>query len=171
MGSASGYLVVGPESSGTRLTVRLLSAAGCRLVEIVGDDDGPELPLDGHRPVIRRSIPHACEWPTMRELVSLVPAERVHAVVTTRDWFAMAESQVGNGHTPDVETSHANIRRAYGEIFSGLVAAGVPYVASSYESLVREPSYAPRLLALLGLPPASVAMYDGNAKWYAGPSA
>jgi hypothetical protein len=66
-----------------------------------------------------------------------------------------------------VETSHANIRRAYGEIFSGLVDVGVPYVASSYESLVREPGYGRRLLALVGLPPASVATYDGNAKWYA----
>jgi hypothetical protein len=165
--AVTGYLVVGPESSGTRLTARLLAAAGCRLVAIVGEDDGPALPLDGHLPLIRRSIPHACEWPSMRELRALLCTERVQAVVTTRDWFAMAESQVRHGHTPDVETSHANIRRAYGEIFSGLVDVGVPYVASSYESLVCERGYGPRLLTLVGLPPASVATYDGNAKWYA----
>ncbi len=166
--SRTGYLVVGPESSGTRLTGRLLTAAGCRLIEIVGDDDGPELPLDGHPPAIRRSIPHAREWPSVGALAALLPAERVAVVVTTRDWFAMAESQVRRGHTPDLDTAHANIRRAYAEIFSELADAGMTYVASTYESLVREPDYGTRLLRLLGLPPASIATYDANLKWYAG---
>ncbi len=161
-----GYLVVGPESSGTKLTAALLRAAGCRSTAIIGGDDGPELPLDGRPPLVRRSLPHDYEWWSIEDLVALLDVDQIHAVVTTRDWFAMADSQVVRGLTPDTATSFANIRRAYGAIFTGLAAASLPFFLSSYEAMVSRPDYAPRLLEFLGLPRASLPTYDGNAKWF-----
>ena len=167
-----GYLVLGPESSGTRLTASLLEAAGCRRAAIVGGDDGPELPLDGHRPVIRRSAPHwqppsgPREWPDVFDLVRRLSVEHVRAVVTSRDWFAMADSQLRRDLVSRLEEAYRNIRMAYAVIIGGLNEHGIPFVISSYESLVAQPAYPQRLLTFLGLPPAEVEVYDGNRKWY-----
>ena len=170
--NALGYLVLGPESSGTRVTAELLVAAGCRRTNIVGGDDGPELPLEGHRPVIRRSAPHwrppagPHEWPDLAALAGLLAPRRVCAVVTTRDWYAMASSQMRQGHVRTLEDAHANIRRAYEVVFTGLAKENLPFVLSSYESLVAEREYRKLLLAFLGLPDADIETYDGNSKWY-----
>lgn len=89
------------------------------------------------------------------------------AVVTTRDWFAMASSQVEGGHVQTLDDAHVNIRRAYATILSGLADQEVPFVVSSYESLVSEPGHRRRLLRFLLLPDADMDVYDGNGKWYA----
>jgi hypothetical protein len=41
-----GYLVVGPESSGTKLTAELLRRAGCRSAATDGGGDGSQLAFD-----------------------------------------------------------------------------------------------------------------------------
>ncbi|GII23127.1 hypothetical protein [Planosporangium mesophilum] len=161
-----GYLLVGPESSGTKLTAELLRRAGCRSVEILGGDDGPELRLDGHPPLIRRSLPHGHRWFTISELATLLGVEDVRVVVTTRDWFTMIDSQVARGLAADPETAVASIRRAYHDIFAGIRELDAPYLVSSYEALTSQPRYAPRLLRSLDLPSASVECYEANAKWY-----
>jgi hypothetical protein len=161
-----GFLLVGPESSGTKLTAELLRRAGCRSVEIVGGDDGQDLPVDGHPPLVRRSFPHGPHWFTVRQLVALLGAEDVQVVITTRDWFTMIDSQVGRGLAADRDTAFANIRRAYRDIFAGVAELGLLYVLSSYEALTAQPRYAERLLQTLGLPLAAVEVYEANAKWY-----
>jgi hypothetical protein len=166
-----GFLLIGPESSGTKLTAELLRRAGCRSVEIVGGDDGPQLPADGRPPLVRRSFPHGFEWFTVRQLVALLDAEDVDAedvqvVITTRDWFTMADSQVNRRLAADRETAFANIRRAYRDIFTGVCELGLPYLVSSYEALTAQPRYGQRLLQALGLPSAAVECYEANAKWY-----
>jgi hypothetical protein len=161
-----GYLIVGPESSGTKLTAELLRRAGCRSVAIVGGDDGPELPLDGHPPLLRRSFPHGHDWLTVRQLVELLGTDDVQVVITTRDWFTMVDSQVARRLAADRETAFGNIRRAYHDIFNGVSELRLPYLVSSYEALTAQPRYAERLLHALGLPPASVECYEANAKWY-----
>jgi hypothetical protein len=161
-----GYVLVGPESSGTKLTAELLRRAGCRSVEILGGDDGSALPLDGHPPLIRRSLPHGHLWCTVSELATLLGVEDVRVVVTTRDWFTMIDSQVARGLATDPETAVANIRRAYHDIFTGIRELDAPYLVSSYEALTSQPRYAERLLRSLDLPPASVECYEANAKWY-----
>jgi hypothetical protein len=166
-----GFLVVGPESSGTKLTAELLRRAGCRSVEIIGGDDGPDLPADGRPPLVRRSFPHGPHWFTVHQLVALlgaegIGAEDVQVVITGRDWFTMVDSQVARGLAADRETAFANIRRAYHDIFTGVGEFGLPYLLSSYEALTAQPRYAERLLHALGLPPASVECYEANAKWY-----
>lgn len=159
--------MVGPESSGTRLTAGLLRAAGCRPVAIVGRDDGPDVPLEGQPPLVRRSMPHGDRWWTIEEMLAALEVDEVHAVVTMRDWFAMAESQVARRLAADVDAAFANIRRAYREIFTGLASAAVPFFVSSYEAMVTKRDYGLRLLELLELPAATLETYDGNAKWYA----
>jgi hypothetical protein len=163
-----GFLLVGPESSGTKLTAELLRRAGCRSIEILGGDDGPQRPLDGHPPLLRRSFPHGPYWVSLRQLVELLGADDVQVVITTRDWFAMVDSQVGRRLAADHDTAVANIRRAYRDIFAGVAELGLPYVVSSYEALIAQPRYAERLLSTLGLPSASVECYEANAKWYGG---
>jgi hypothetical protein len=167
-----GFLVVGPESSGTKLTAELLRRAGCRSMAIVGGDDGPELPLDGHHPLIRRSFPHGGDWPSFTDLVRLLAVDEVHVVVTARDWVAMVSSQVNRNLAADRPTALDNVRRAYREIFSGICALDLPFILSSYETLTSHPRAAAGLLAALGLPTASVETYKGNEKWYReGPAA
>ncbi len=162
----TGYLVVGPESSGTKMTAELLRTAGCRSVAIIGDDDGPELPLDGRVPLLRRSLPHGRRWIPVAEMLTLLDVDEVHAVVTTRDWVAMVDSQIARTLAPDRGSALARVRRAYAEIFTTLAERSVPFVLSSYEAMVSEPRYAPRLLDLIGLPAASVDTWNANDKWY-----
>jgi hypothetical protein len=171
--SGSGYLVIGPESTGTKLSAALLRAAGCRYVAIEGGDDGAELPLAGRPPLIRRSLPwghpgagQSRTWPKVADLLSLLAVDDPHAVVTTRDWFATARSQVDRGLVSDEQTAIANIRRAYGEIFATLRELGVPFSIATYEAMVSQRAYPGLLLGLLRLPPARVEVYDGNRKWY-----
>jgi hypothetical protein len=154
----NGYLVLGPESSGTNLTSAVLRAGGCRLL----DEDPP----DGRPPLLRVSLPYALEWPALSELVSRLKVHEPRAVVTTRDVFAMAGSQVAAGHVTDLAMAFHNIRRAYVYAFQGLGALQIPFVVSSYESLATRAAYPERLLSALGLRPARVAVYDGNQKWY-----
>ena len=163
-----GYLVLGAESSGTTATARLLEAAGCRSVAVVGDDDGEEQPLDGHPPLITRSVRRGQDpgmvhkWRDIRELLKLLDADKVLAIVTMRDWFAMARSQAHRGRVPTIEEAYRNMSYAYKVIFLGLAAEKVPYIVSSYESLVGRPGYAEQLLPLVGLPPAGVTTLDGT---------
>lgn len=167
------YLVLGPESSGTRLMTKLLISAGC------WGDDGHEQRLDGMNrealvrlgpPLIvwRRSVPHAGEWPNVAGLVSGLRdcGYSVTALVMSRDWHATACSQLAAPHAETVAEALANIQRAYRDIFAGL--DGVPYEVVNYEALVLHGRPVLRyLMRRLGLDePCGVTVYDGNAKWY-----
>lgn len=174
-----GYLVLGPESTGTRMWTRVLMSCGCW-----GDDghgqrlDRMAVPKEAQAVVWRRSLPHGGQWP---DIVSMVGRLReagytVRALVCTRDWSATLLSQVGNSHAQNLEMAEENLRRAYPYAFTGLQAAGVPFVVASYESLVRlGPVMLAPLLARLGLTMGSEErarwgrqLYDGNAKYYEG---
>lgn len=161
------YLVLGPESSGTRMMTKLLIAAGC-----IGDGDHEQrwdehLP-EGETPIVwRRSLPHGGEWPSLDLMTHRLRERsyRVHAVVMARDWTAVARSQQEHwGHT--WETALHNIRTAYPYIFSSLLKFQVPYVMVSYESLVQHGSQSlSELLGSIGLvPPAEFELHDATAQ-------
>jgi hypothetical protein len=161
------YLVLGPESSGTRMMTQLLMAAGC-----VGDGDHEQrwddaLPTVETPIVWRRSLPHGGEWPSI-DLMTHRLRERgytVCAVVMTRDWTAVARSQMEHwGHTR--ETALSNIRTAYPYIFSSLLKFQVPYVMVSYESLVQHgPQSLGDLLGSIGIsPPAEFELHDATTR-------
>ena len=164
-------LVLGPESSGTRLMTRILIDAGC-----AGSDDHVQ-PFDARLPdrqdliVWRRSFPHNRKWPNVIELVDRLEKHgfsKVRAVVTMRDWYAMCCSQVAAGHVESIHEALMNIQWAYGEIFGGLRYVNVPYVVCHYESLVQRSwpvvSY---IMDFLGLElPSKLYVYDANEKWF-----
>jgi hypothetical protein len=166
-GGERGFIVVGPESSGTKLTAALLRAAGCRSWGALGGDD-PE-PEEGTAgpPVVRRSFPHAGRWQAMTDLLDLFsPEAQVEALVTTRDWRAMAASQVDRSFAHSVSHALGNIRRVYREIFRGLDRHDTPFFVVTHEAMTGRPGYQEWLLTQLGLPGATVAVRESNAKWY-----
>lgn len=169
MGKA--YLVLGPESSGTRCVTRLLLDAGCR------GEAGHEQPFDrnppsGVSPVVwRRSVPHGKKWPDITKMIDVLKANGydVRAIVTTRDWHPAIESQLKARHVGSRKEARANLRRAYPFMFEHLARAGVPYWLVSYEALVARPrKVATKLMETLGLPvPEKIEIFDGNEKYYA----
>lgn len=158
------YLVLGPESSGTRMMTEILIAAGC-----IGDA-GHEQRFDekqpaGESPIVwRRSVPHAGEWPSIDLMIHRLQQSgyEVFAVVTMRDWTAMARSQVEHwNHT--FESAIENIRGAYPYIFASLLKFRVPYIMTSYEGLVE---YGPQqdLFSTIGLEAPDFQVRDENQK-------
>ena len=170
MSTKRAFLVLGPESSGTRLWTRILIGAGCF------GDDGDVQRIDSGIPdesmvVWRRSIPHGRKWPAIPMITTdlRIAGYHVAALVTTRDWYAATQSQVAAGHVPNADAGRANLQRAYPFITGALTSNRVPYVMASYEALVQRPDRFLQWVSVqlglgLGLPDGGV--YDGNAKWY-----
>lgn len=177
------YLVVGPESSGTRFVTGLLIDAGC-----FGDDELEQrldkkedqsraileeslLPQDETPIVWRRSFPHGGQWVDLSKPIAQLRARgyAVWAVVTTRDWFPMIQSQrERHSHVTNAEVGLSNVRNAYRKIFESL-GSDVPFVMASYDSITHHQWKAIRRLleALQLIKPQSVdVIIDGNAKWY-----
>jgi len=161
-------LVVGPESSGTRLMTAALIAAGCTgdaTHQQRFDKRLPDQPLI----VWRRSYPHFHSWPNSKARINRLKdaGYDVSLAVMTRDWHCMSSSQVRSGHVSDRATAMANIRRAYVEIFEALRSTTAPFVVVSYESLVRYREAAlKRVLAEFGLKPAAIEIRDANRKYF-----
>lgn len=170
------FLVLGPESTGTRLTTSLLIAGGC-----AGDDTHFQ-PFDSLRfgerdPIVwRRSFPWTIHrlWPDIGVDLLGPLQERGYgiskAVVTARDWYATAKSQVYRKHVRDEATALENIATAYRKIFAQLHAHGIPARLVSYDAVVAHQDLAVRpLLQDLGLDPdASLPpIRDESAKYYA----
>lgn len=175
----NGFLVIGPESSGTRLVTRLLISAG-----VYGDDghvqrldrDGaieraPTLPF-----VVRRSLPHGGGWPDLFSLYDRISgrlaaenAGEPGVVITLRDFDVLALSQVRNHHVRDVETARRHINRAILEIGAFIVAVRPKSWFISYESLVLHPKQVQEsLYRWAGVPSGSAPayIYDGDKKYY-----
>lgn len=165
------FLVLGPESSGTRLMTKLLMVAGCYgddgHVQRLDRDPLPNVP----RLVWRRSVPHGKQWPDLSAAIQRLQRGGyvVTVVVTSRDWHAMALSQIEQTHAPDVAGAIRNVQWAYHHIFRALYLTHVPFEVVNYEALVSRPqAVTAQLMTRLGLPaPAEVSIYDGNAKYYA----
>lgn len=141
------HLVLGPESSGTRLVTRILIKAGAY------GHDTHEQSLDWNPPphqgshnlqpeelVWRRSLPHDNLWPDLAGMVRELRREGylVRAIFTDREDEAMAKSQVRE-HCSRIEVAHNHIERARQtmETFEG--ASGCPVTHVQYEQLIAHP--------------------------------
>jgi hypothetical protein len=164
------FLVVGPESSGTHLSTRLLMNAGC-----FGDTGHPQaidrdgFPDDNPLIVWRRSLPFAGRWPNLPQMVNRLDRyDTVTAIITCRDWHAMISSQLVKGHARGGEDALSNIRHAYKRIYHMLGRfTHVQPIMISYEALVQRPGrYGGEMLRMMGLQPANIDVYDGNEKHY-----
>jgi hypothetical protein len=166
-------LVLGPESSGTRLVTRMLIAMGC-----AGDGGhkqgfDTEIPVAGSQSLVwRRSLPHANRMPDVDAMCGQVRdlGYEPSIVFTTREWYAMGRSQVRNGHAPTLERALGRSRGAYR--LMGACCALAPFVYVPYESLILHPRITMETVNAvlgLGLPAEKApleAVIDNNEKHY-----
>lgn len=100
------FIVVGPESSGTRITTKILVKSGCfgddgleqRLDEVVRSG----VPFEQPRIVIRRSVPNGEDPEPDIDHVRHVFEEngyKTYFILTVRDWYANYKSNVSYGFT------------------------------------------------------------------------
>jgi hypothetical protein len=152
-------LVVGGESTGTRLMTRILCHMGYY------GDDGHEQRLDSVIPqypaiVWRRSVPHARQFPPLRDMAAQLTAMgyTVSALVMSRDWYAASKSQIAAGHVASEDEAITNLRKAYPYIYEQIT--GVPYRVVNYEALIQRPAAV--MWQVLRLP----EVRDENGKYY-----
>jgi hypothetical protein len=168
------YLVLGPESSGTRLTTQILLAGGCQgSAEHRQPMDEGAYTVDGPSIVWRRSVPHHIHLPHVPHLVSRCPGT-VSAIVCKRDPRAVSRSQLAKRTAAFAATLTEmcdTVAFAEAHIAAGIRAAGIAYTCLVYEDLLAHPAQAQtELWCWLGLPGdgAPVAIRDENAKHLAG---
>jgi len=169
---AIAFLVLGAESSGTRLLTSILINAGCL------GNAGHEQPFDKEIPagkehiVWRRSIPHGREWVDIEELIQKLQHKgyKVKALVTMREWYAGAHSQVKNNHAKSTEEAFTALPRAYRHIFKALINTNIPYEIVIYEALILHSEWVQKkLLNRQGIEmQKAINIYDGNIKYYQG---
>ncbi len=161
------FLVVGPESSGTRLVTRILIDAGA-----IGDAthaqrfDQTGL-LASTLPdliVWRRSLPHSGCWIDAANWIESVRllGYQVDVLFVTRDWHATISSQLAAGHVQNRDEAEENLRRAY----SLLATISAPFRVVSYEALRDRGCLQALLRDLLLSVDVCVEVADENAKWY-----
>lgn len=150
-------LVLGPESSGTRLMTEILVRSGCK------GSSGDSQPMadlnhagsqEGNI-VIRYSLPHTRVWPDIAYTAERLRAHgfQVLAVVMTRAWWPMMESQAKRGHIAHQASAMINISKAYPFILGHIGKQNIPYIMVSYEEMILNPGgYIPRTCAMLHVP-------------------
>ena len=171
------FLVVGAESSGTRLATKVLIDNG------VYGHDGHQQALDAPNAILyaplpfvqRRSLPHGGTWPSLTHLYNLIDlrltaegAGRPVVIGTVREWGAMAQSQLANGHVSDITEAYRHITEAYRRIMGFLAASKLPFIVLGYEAMVLHPRETQgELLRWAGSPYRNtVYVYDGDKKYY-----
>jgi len=165
------FLVLGPESSGTKLFTEILIGAGCNGDAVNEQRWDEKLPVFGiDDPVVwRRSVPHGEKYP---DIVSMVEELRdvgcqVFAYVTTRDWPSMLSSRVNAGII-NRETSLQRAQWAYLHIFAELKGLRVPFAMVSYEGVTEYgEKYIKKMLEIFELEIGVLPdIYSGNDKYY-----
>lgn len=173
--STNAILVLGPESSGTRLVTRILIKAGC-----LGSDehiqkwDDAEFPSPEHPIVFRRSVPHGGKWPDIQQYIEQLRQKGyyVQAVVTARDWHAACKSQMHHHHVKNEDEGYKNLKNVYPYVFKTLDHFQVPYIMINYESIIANHLSINETLKFLQLPQLteaalhSLSLYNGNEQWY-----
>lgn len=171
-------IVVGPESSGTRLLTRLFMAAGCDgdANAEVAHNGWPQRwdtldPADGQDIVIRRSLPYHPfrKWPDIRALAKRFRklGYLVKIVTIDRNDKALAASQVAHGWVSTKKQSHDE-HEACRMIMKDLK----PVYSVKYEALVKNPTPTiNKMLKALGFTPLKKLpekIFDGNSKYTEG---
>jgi hypothetical protein len=156
-------MVVGPESSGTRLAARILVAAGVAGSDVHAQAYDWRLPTE---PLIlwRRSLPHRNEWPDIPCMVRSLHAAGydVLGMFTDRADEPLTLSQMASrGRTR--KAAARNIARA--RII--MATWPLPKVLVQYEDLVARPKeMMAQMLSPLHLPvPDGIEIFDANAKY------
>ena len=145
--SKRAFIVIGPVSTGTRLTTQILLAAGCHgSAEHKQPFDVEPITED---PVVwRRSVPHGNDWhyPELGEMLAKLQGYHTTLVVTIRDMVPTVLSQAARHRRIDPAESRGMNRLAYRHVFAQLASSRLPFVLSVYESLILHPAFAQRAL-------------------------
>jgi len=172
-------LCLGAESTGTRYMCRQFNLAGFYGKESGNyfDQNFPTreqkivwhrtYPLDGMNTNVRRWV----HVKSMTDRLRQHGFEDIRAVVNTRDWHSIIQSQLRVGHTDNYEESWQRLQRAYPMIFGGLKNAKIPFVVVTYESILLHGK--PVLDHMFGMldiePPDEIeSIKNGNMKYYKG---
>jgi hypothetical protein len=162
------FIVMGPESTGTRVLTQILISAGC-----VGDG-GHKQRFDEHIPspeevgsdiVWRRSVPHfnAEDMPTIKSMESRLEGYDVKILITSRSLYPAAKSQMNHrDHLSSLEQAYDRINEGYSYIFGQI--SEYDFTVVTYEGLRRNDS---KICEQIGIGEPDVDIYDGNEKYYA----
>lgn len=158
------FIVVGPESSGTKFLTRLFLRAGCE------GDPWHEQRLDHHDPdtdliVFRRSYPHAGQWPDLPAIVERFKGlgfeVRLIVIVRSLQFTLASRRQHAGGDL------RGRAVEAFCKIGEQWEESGTLGVWITYESLVKYPKNTVHwLFDWCGLPiPTGIKIKDGNVKY------
>jgi len=161
------YVILGPESSGTRLLTKIMIAGGCH------GDASHFQPFDkcsfgNLSPIVwRRSVPHSGKDINLQSMLDRLHDYEVMVVVIVRDWTVTEKSQVKNKHASSIEVANAKVKSALKSIFSQLILTNSDFVLVTYESLVLNPvKIQQSLFNRLGLKILStIRITNENVKW------
>lgn len=159
------FIVIGPESSGTRMLTEVLVKAGCE------GDYGHEQRWDteeikGDLVVWRRSYPHLQEPVEIKALLERLKDYEVKVIITTRDFYPMARSSVLRGHCKTTDEALNRMNDAYCKVFAQLKKLKLPFIVVSYENLALNKNAINVLLAELKLPLTNFEITNQNEKYY-----
>lgn len=186
--SKRAFLVLGPESSGTRVFTSILIAGGCHgSIEHQQPIDDPDYDIGEYDCVVwRRSVPHNGEDLNLQLLIDRLNRQgerEIIVVVVGRDIECNAKSQVFRGHSLTESSAIDRIRKANSSISEQIaeitriieriteIGAAVPIVSHvSYEDLLDNPiEYQRGLWDRLGLEAGiPVEIRNENEKWERG---
>lgn len=169
-------LCVGAESTGTRLMCRIFNQAG-----FYGKESGnyfdAHLPVEKDKLVWHRTYPRdgygqgARTWVEISKMVS--PLKKagfdVRAVVMSRDWHSIIQSQLRVKHTRSYDESWQRLQKAYPMIFQGLSEHNIQFVVVNYESLmIYGKPVIDNTMRMLDIEPPEIieTLKDGNKKYY-----
>lgn len=121
--------------------------------------------------VWRRSIPHGSYWPDIPKIINIMELAGydVRIIITCRDLFCMANSEIEDGHINDMDKAQERIARAYLHIFEGVKQSKALFMVTPYESISYQPKALIYILEWLGLPPIDINKIDfiqkDNERW------
>lgn len=166
------FLVLGAESTGTRLVTRVLVHYGC-----FGDftheqrlDSGLEIAA-GNDFVWRRSMPHNADWPNPYRLVEKIKQFNYTPVViiTIRDMYATVNSQLNAGHVSTIAQGEENYVSAYERIFSFIAQSRITPHIITYGNFVKRPvQVMQKIMPHVAPVQLDFIISDQNAKYYEG---
>jgi len=127
------FIVVGPESSGTRLTTRILCESGCfgdfehyqRLDEFIEDNNSlANIIGDNELVVFRRSVPHGGEFPEFKKMFYKFYNVKIFTpfvIVITRNIFELCKSKMNNNGKESIEDAYESFQLEMRYIFKEVI--------------------------------------------------
>ena len=165
------YFILGPESSGTRMITKAFVTLGIygdfRHKQRMDDLDFSKTP---DKIVLRRSLPHGEDWPSIADTINLMKQAGymiVTPILILRDKDMTVKSQIRHSHAKNTAESRANIEYAIDHAHRELGSIGLVPLMINYEPFVKYDTVRKNFFKHLGLPEPTMAFFDANEKYHA----